>query len=474
MDHYGDSGTDWAVNAQTSLTISEQRQGNVAKIKNKHVVIGLGKTGLSCVRFLKRLDCEVAVIDTRTEPPGRQELAQEFPTVQLYCGELEQFDLSKAQELVVSPGIAISTPAIAKAIAAGVPCSGDVELFAKSVDAPVIAVTGSNGKSTVVSIIGKALEALGYNVCVAGNIGLPVLDALSTALDVDVWVLELSSFQLETTHSLRAKIAVNLNVTEDHMDRYDSLEDYAMAKQRIFEGCEAAVYWLSDHRTKPIQAVPTLLPFGGDTQAHGRFYVDDSGTETCVMDGTKAVLTDAELHVRGAHNLLNVAACLAVIAEFSGDRYSDALPAIKAFPGLPHRCQWVADVDGVAWFNDSKGTNVGSSVAAIRGLAENIKGRLFLLAGGEGKDADFQPLATAIEEKVDQVVVFGRDAQEIADAVAGAKPVEKMENMKAAVEWIKGRAKVGDVVLFSPACASFDQFKNYEDRGHQFMTAVRG
>ena len=154
----------------------------MAKIKNKHVVIGLGKTGLSCVRFLKRLDCEVAVIDTRTEPPGRQELAQEFPTVQLYCGELEQFDLSKAQELVVSPGIAISTPAIAKAIAAGVPCSGDVELFAKSVDAPVIAVTGSNGKSTVVSIIGKALEALGYNVCVAGNIGLPVLDALSTAL----------------------------------------------------------------------------------------------------------------------------------------------------------------------------------------------------------------------------------------------------------------------------------------------------
>lgn len=446
----------------------------MAKLKDKHVVIGLGKTGLSCVRFLKRLDCDVVVIDTRSEPPGAVELKQEFPEVQLHCGELNQFDLSKALELVVSPGIAIGTSAIAKAIAAGVPVSGDVELFAKSVDAPVIAVTGSNGKSTVVSIIGKALEALGYNVCVAGNIGLPVLDALSAALEVDVWVLELSSFQLETTQSLRAKIAVNLNVSEDHMDRYDSFEDYAMVKQRIFEGCEAAVYWLDDHRTKPIQATRTLLPFGGNAKTHGRFYVDASGQSSSVVDGSKALLSANDLHLRGEHNLLNVAACLTVIAEFSGARYLDALAAIKAFAGLPHRCQWVADLDGVSWFNDSKGTNVGSSVAAIKGLANSVQGRLYLIAGGEGKEADFSPLASAIQGNVDQIVVFGRDAQSIADAVERVTEVHKVGTLLEAVAWIKSRVKPGDAVLFSPACASFDQFKNYEDRGYQFMAAVKG
>ncbi|MBA55769.1 MAG: UDP-N-acetylmuramoyl-L-alanine--D-glutamate ligase [Pseudomonadales bacterium] len=450
------------------------KDANVAKLKNKHVVIGLGKTGLSCVRFLKRLGCDVAVIDTRSEPPGKEELAQDFADVKLHCGDLNQFDLTKASELVVSPGIAIQTPAIAKAIAAGVPCSGDVELFAKSVDAPVIAVTGSNGKSTVVSIIGKALEALGYNVCVAGNIGLPVLDALSSAIDVDVWVLELSSFQLETTHSLRAKIAVNLNVTEDHMDRYGSLDEYAMAKQRIFEGCDAAVYWLDDHRSKPVQGGRTQLPFGGDESAHGRFYVNTDRQPNQVMDGSRSVLSADDLHIRGAHNLLNVAACLTVLAEFCGGRYVDALDAIKAFPGLPHRCQWVADINGVAWINDSKGTNVGSTVAAVKGLDGSVNGNLYLIAGGEGKGADFSPLADALKDKVAEVVVFGRDAQQIQRAVSGVVAVEMVETMPQAVELLKSKAKAGDVVLFSPACASFDQFKNYEDRGYQFIAAVRG
>ncbi|WP_290578863.1 UDP-N-acetylmuramoyl-L-alanine--D-glutamate ligase [Ketobacter sp.] len=446
----------------------------MAKLKDKHVVIGLGKTGLSCVRFLKRLGCDVAVIDTRSEPPGREELEQAYSDVKLYCGELDQFDLSKARELVVSPGIAIQTPAIAKAVAAGVPCSGDVELFAKSVAAPVIAVTGSNGKSTVVSIIGKALEALGYNVCVAGNIGLPVLDALSSAIDVDVWVLELSSFQLETTYSLRAKVAVNLNVTEDHMDRYGSLDEYAMAKQRIFEGCEAAVYWLEDHRSKPIQGARTQLPFGGDAATHGRFYVNTETQPWAVMDGTRQVLSAEELHIRGGHNLLNVAACLTVLAEFTAGHYEKALPAIKQFSGLPHRCQWVADIDGVTWFNDSKGTNVGSTVAALNGLEGGVKGRLFLIAGGEGKGADFAPLADAAQGRVSEVVVYGRDAQLIHNSLSRVVPVQQVETMQQAVSLIRGKAVAGDVVLFSPACASFDQFRNYEDRGYQFVAAVKG
>lgn len=444
----------------------------MAKLKGKHVVIGLGKTGLSCVRFLKRLGCDVVVIDTRANPPGQQDLQQEFADVVLHHGELEQFDLTKAQELVVSPGISLSTPAIAKAIAAGVPYSGDVELFAKSVDAPVIAVTGSNGKSTVVTILGKALEALGYSTCVAGNIGLPVLDALTSAEHVDVWVVELSSFQLETTHSLRAKIAVNLNVSEDHMDRYDSIDEYAMAKQRIFEGCETAVYWLEDLRTKPVHVVQTLLPFGGNGQAHGRFYI--SQASGAVMDGTRSVITAEELHIKGVHNLLNVAACLTALAEFAGKNYCDALDAIKAFPGLPHRCQWVGDFNGAAWFNDSKGTNVGSTVAAIKGLSDSVPGRLFLIAGGEGKGADFTELKVAVQGRVSKLIVFGRDARLIADAVADAVEVTLVETMQQAVVVAKSEVQQGDVVLFSPACASFDQFKNYEDRGHQFVAAVKG
>ena len=446
----------------------------MAKLKDKHVVIGLGKTGLSCVRFLKRLGCDVVVLDTRSEPPGKDELAQTFTDVKLHCGDLNQFDLTKARELVVSPGIAIQTPSIAKAIVAGVPCSGDVELFAKSVDAPVIAVTGSNGKSTVVSIIGKALEALGYNVCVAGNIGLPVLDALSAAIDVDVWVLELSSFQLETTHSLRAKVAVNLNVTEDHMDRYGSLDEYAMAKQRIFDGCDAAVYWLDDHRSKPIQGARTQLPFGGNESAHGRFYVNTASKPYQVMDGARCVLTADDLHIRGTHNLLNVAACLTVLDEFSGGHYGGALEAIKAFPGLPHRCQWVAEMNGVTWINDSKGTNVGSTVAAVNGLDGSVDGSLFLIAGGEGKGADFEPLASALKGKVSELVVFGRDAQLIERAVGSVLPVTLVETMLQAVALLKSKVCTGDVVLFSPACASFDQFRNYEDRGYQFVAAVKG
>lgn len=443
----------------------------MAKLKAKHVVIGLGKSGLSCVRFLKRLGCDVVVIDTRTQPPGKDQLKCEFSDVELYTGELDQFDLTKAQELVISPGISIRTPAIAKAIAAGVPYSGDVELFAKSVDAPVIAITGSNGKSTVVTMVGKALEALGYSVCVAGNIGVPVLDVLTEVENVDVWVLELSSFQLETTHSLRSKIAVNLNVTEDHMDRYDSLDDYAMAKQRIYEGCEAAVYWLKDHRSKPIQGVRTLLPFGGDTKAHGRFYVSED--DSAVMDGQRRVVGVDELHIKGAHNLLNVAACLTIVAEFSKQDYRNALVAIRAFPGLPHRCQWVGSVSGASWFNDSKGTNVGSTVAAIKGLSDGAKGRLMLIAGGDGKGADFTELKDALEGRVTKAVLFGRDAKILADALQGVAALSIVETMQQAVEMLKGEVKDGDVVLFSPACASFDQFKNYEDRGRQFVAAVR-
>lgn len=445
----------------------------MARLKGKHVVIGLGKTGLSCVRFLKRLGCDVVVIDTRAEPPGKKVLHEHHSDVALLTGDLDQYDLTAVQELVVSPGVSLKTPAIAKAIKAGVSYAGDVELFARSVDAPVIAVTGSNGKSTVVTLIGKALEAVGYNACVAGNIGLPVLDALSAAQQVDVWILELSSFQLETTHSLRAKIAVNLNVTEDHMDRYESLDDYAMAKQRIFEGCDTAVYWLDDHRTKPVHSARGLLPFGGNKAAHGRFYVNTNSQPNTVMDGNKVLLSSDQLLIKGSHNLLNVAACMTVVSEFYGQKYNACLEAIKVFPGLPHRCQWVAKLNGADWFNDSKGTNIGSTVAAIIGLDGSVDGDLIWIAGGEGKGADFTTLNEVLAARVKRAFLYGRDASIIAAAIGQSVAVSQVDSLQYAVEQAKQIVQSGDVVLFSPACASFDQFNNYEERGQQFMQLVK-
>lgn len=442
------------------------------RLAGKYVVVGLGKTGLSCVRFLKHLGCDVAVVDTRAVPPGSHELKAEFPDVAFYSGELDSFDFTSAQELIVSPGLSIRTGSIAKAQAAGVSVAGDIELFCRTVNVPVIAVTGSNGKSTVVTLLGKALEATGLKVKVAGNIGLPVLDAVLAKEDVDVWVLELSSFQLETTHSLRAQVACILNVTEDHMDRYDSLNDYASAKQRIYDGCEIAVYWQEDARTRPVGQAQKMVAFGGSAEKHGRFHVN-LANGGLVMDGDKPVLNSSELRIKGAHNLLNVAAILAILDAFGAD-YRTVLPVLREFPGLNHRCQWVASSNGVDWFNDSKGTNVGAAEAAIVGLGTSINGKLVWLAGGDGKGADFSPLRLVVQQHVRHAILFGRDAKLIAASLGDACAVEFVPTVQDAVVQAAAVAQPGDAVLLSPACASLDQFKNYEDRGDQFVAAVKG
>ena len=440
------------------------------QLAGKYVVIGLGKTGLSCVRFLRHLGCDVAVIDTRTQPPGMAELKAEFPDVPFQSGALEKFDLTQAQELIVSPGLSIRTPAIARAQAAGVSVAGDIELLCRTISEPVIAVTGSNGKSTVVTLLGKLLEAVGMKVKVAGNIGTPVLDALLAKDEVDVWVLELSSFQLETTFSLSAQVASILNVSEDHLDRYDSINDYASAKHRIYANCESAVYWIDDPRTCPVGESCRLVPFGGNGDKRGRFYVRQNDDGGWVMDGEKPIVAESELRIKGSHNLLNVAAVFSMLAAFGVD-YAAVLGALREFPGLLHRCQWVAESKGVAWYNDSKGTNVGAAEAAIAGLGKR-DGAVIWLAGGEGKGADFSPLKQVAAGTVKLAILFGRDANKIADDIAGACEVVQVDSLEAAVQLADERAVQGDVVLLSPACASFDMFKNYEDRGNQFIAAV--
>lgn len=444
----------------------------MSQLTGKYVVIGLGKTGLSCVRFLKHLGCDVAVIDTRSQPPGLDELKAEFSDVRFLSGTLDQFDLTTAQELIVSPGLSIRTPAIAKAQAAGVSIAGDIELFCRTVSEPVIAVTGSNGKSTVVTLLGELLAAVGIKVKVAGNIGLPVLDALLAKEPVDVWVLELSSFQLETTQSLAAQVACILNVTEDHMDRYDSLNDYASAKQRIFDQCDTAVYWIDDPRTCPVAQNCKRAPFGGSDNNRGRFYVASQAGQSWVMDGNTAIIADTDLLIKGAHNLLNVAAVFTMLDVFGVD-YRSVLPALKVFPGLSHRCQWAASANGVAWYNDSKGTNVGAAQAAIEGLGGAIAGKLIWIAGGDGKGADFSVLQPVAKQYVRHAVLLGRDADAIAAVVAPVCGNTTVASLQEAVSVAADIAQPGDVVLLSPACASLDMFKNYEDRGDQFVAAVK-
>lgn len=441
-------------------------------LAGKYVVIGLGKTGLSCVRFLTHLGCDVAVIDTRAQPPGLEELKAEFPSARFFSGALDQFDLTQAQELIVSPGLSIRTPAIAKAQAAGVSIAGDVELFCRTVSEPVIAVTGSNGKSTVVTLLGELLQAAGKTVKVAGNIGLPVLDALMAKEPVDVWVLELSSFQLETTHSLRAEVACILNVTEDHMDRYESLNDYASAKQRIFNQCEKAVYWIDDPRTCPVGQPCKMMAFGGAGGQRGRFHVRQDAGERWVMDGDTPVVRGSELLIKGSHNLLNVAAIFSILTAFEVD-YRRVLESLRRFPGLPHRCRWVASTNDVSWYNDSKGTNVGAAQAAIEGLGSSMAGKLIWIAGGDGKGADFTLLRPMVRQYVREAILLGRDAKLIAAALDGACPVTHVNTLQEAVSVAAQKAHSGDAVLLSPACASLDMFKNYEERGQQFEAAVQ-
>lgn len=442
-------------------------------LKNKQVVLGLGKTGLSCVRFLRRLDCEVVVIDSRAQPPGTAELQAEFPGVPMLTGDFAQFPLHEAEELFVNPGLATNIEPIQAAKRAGVQISGDIELFARSVDKPVIAVTGSNGKSTVVTMLGHALEAAGMTTCVAGNIGVPVLDALlQRGEDVDCWVLELSSFQLETTHSLHCEVAVNLNVSEDHMDRYESLQSYAMAKQRIFSQCEKAIYFLSDRMTHPVTSPSMSMAFGGNEQAHGHFFVNANGD---IARGTRVVMVAKDIKLQSAHDRLNLCAVLTSLYALPVELSPQVLSALANFAGLPHRCQWVRAFAGADWYNDSKATNVGAAVAALQGLAAG-KARVCWLAGGDGKGADFSQLQTTVAATVQFAILYGRDQQQLAAALAGSVPYtccdSLAEGVTLALRAVLDPEMSVDIVLLSPACASFDQFSGFEARGEAFIHAV--
>ncbi len=440
------------------------------------IVVGLGKSGLSCARYLYRQGMPFAVVDSRTSPPGVEEVAAEMPDVPVYTGSFECPALENAAELIMSPGVALANPSIAAAISNGASVAGDIELFARAlaereVDAPVVAITGSNGKSTVTTLVGEMAAAAGLNVAVGGNIGTPVLELLDR--DADIYVLELSSFQLETTFSLKPAVATVLNISADHMDRYPSLLEYQQSKQRIYRQCASAVYNRDDVLTQPL--VPDSTPrtrFTLDKPDLNDFGLLNDGEALWIAYGQEKLLDTAELKLKGLHNYANALAALAIgsALKFPLDKM---LGVLRDFSGLEHRCQWVGERDGVTYFNDSKATNPGAAIAALDGLGSSIPGKVVLIAGGDGKGADFSPMHDALEQHARQLILIGRDAERIQQVAPSALNCARAENMTQAVELASKAALSGDAVLLAPACASFDMYKNFEDRGHVFCSAVR-
>ncbi len=440
------------------------------------LVVGLGKSGLSAARALKALGATVAVTDSRAEPPGLAALRAEFPDVPVHPGGFDPALFADAARLLVSPGVAVATPVIAAAAARGVPVWGDIELLARLTRLPIAAITGSNGKSTVTTLLGAMVARAGVRAAVGGNLGDPALDLwlgaewrAGAAAALELYVLELSSFQLETTHSLNARVATVLNISPDHMDRYDTLDDYLAAKRRIFRGDGVMVVNADD---------PAVMAMGEPGRDARRFTLGEPGEddfglrreggETWLARGRQRWIAASELQISGDHNLANALAAL-TMGHALGLRREAMLAALRDFTGLAHRTALVLERGGVRWFDDSKGTNVGATVAAVRGLP----GRVVLIAGGDGKNQDFTPLRAALIGKARAVVLIGRDAPLIAAALGDSAPLRPVANMEQAVAAAAELAQPGDSVLLSPACASYDMFSGYEERGTVFAAAVR-
>ena len=434
------------------------------------LVVGLGKTGLSCVRFLASKGVPVAIVDSRDNPPALAVLREELPDIAVFVGGFSEEAFASAEQLVVSPGVSLKESAIQMAIGRGLPVMGDIELFACYVNAPVIAITGTNGKSTVTTLVGLMASQSGKDVRVGGNLGKPALELLEENNAPDLYVLELSSFQLESTYSLNAAVTTILNIAPDHMDRYNSLQDYITAKQHVFNGDGIMVINRDDEVVVAMRdANRNSLCFGLEEPAAGEFGLRNRHDHVWLAFGEDNLVNTDELKIRGKHNFANALAALAIgySAGFSMDAM---LTALRRFTGLPHRMQWVGRKNNVVWFNDSKGTNPGATVAALNGTDEKV----VLIAGGDGKGADFMPLREAVTGHCRAVILIGRDAPQIEQVLSGLVTLVHASDMHDAVLKASKQARPGDVVLLSPACASFDMFTDYQARGDAFVKAVQG
>jgi UDP-N-acetylmuramoylalanine--D-glutamate ligase len=446
----------------------------------KVLVLGLGETGLSLVRWLTAQGATVRAADSRDLPPAFALLRVALPQVEIHCGNFQDETFSGIDLIAISPGVPLYEPAVQRAIARGIPVVGDIELFAQQLTTngyrlttKILAITGSNGKTTVTSMVGEMCREAGLDTEVAGNISPAVLDVLlqRNGSHPEVWVLELSSFQLETLSSLHANAATVLNVSEDHLDRYAGMNGYAATKARIFCGAEVQVLNREDARCMAMR-VPECkqVTFGlNQVTDAGDFGLEQSGNEVWLTHGQNRLINASELQVAGMHNVANALAALALCRAIDLPM-APLLDALRKFKGLAHRVEFVANIEGVVYYDDSKGTNVGATVAALQGLGRHA----VLIAGGEGKEQDFAPLNPVVAKHARAVVLIGRDANKIAAALQGCGVlVVYAKDMEEAVRKSAAMALPGDAVLLSPACASFDMFQGYKHRAEVFINAVR-
>jgi UDP-N-acetylmuramoylalanine--D-glutamate ligase len=446
---------------------NEQRIVKTAVADAENLVLGLGVTGLSVARYLKRNGIGAKFFDIRKEPPGLDELHNLAPDAEVILGSRPSAGLEKVNRIVVSPGVPDSEPLLRVAREAGIEIVSDIELFVREANAPIVAVTGSNGKSTVTTLLSMMCDAAGRTALAGGNLGEPALDLLVQGKP-DFFVLELSSFQLQRTESLSATVAVLLNITADHLDWHESVQNYRNAKYRVFNNAAAAVIDRADPDiAKRVSKDTRTVSFGLDEPTEGNYGLLAEDGVVFLARGEQLLLATSELALLGRHNQLNALAALA-----AGELMELGLPAmlqvLPEFPGLPHRMQLVANIDGVDFINDSKATNIGAAIASI----ESIDGIVVLIAGGEAKGGDFRELSAALGDRLRAAILIGRDADKIANALQDQAHVYIVSDINEAVVEAARVAEADDTVLLAPACASFDQFPNYMARGDAFSEAV--
>lgn len=429
----------------------------------KLIIVGLGATGFSVAQFLQKTPIKFAVIDSRKKPPFIDTLREQMPDVPVFSGGFNQAALEVATHLVISPGVSLNEIEIRNAVLAGVTIISDIDLFACATDKPIIAITGSNGKSTVTTMLGEMGNSAGFKTAIGGNLGTPALDLLQQ--NADLYILELSSFQLERTSVLNAKAATVLNVSADHMDRHADLQNYAAQKQKIFNGNGSMILNLDDPLVMAMQDNQRLT-YTFSTKKNADFYLK-KGNENYLMHGDQVLLSVNELKLEGNHNVANALAAFA-LGYALGLNLNRMSTALKKFKGLSHRMQKVGVIANLIWVNDSKATNIGACIAALQGYEQKV----ILIAGGDAKGANMAELAPVILVKTKMVILMGKDANLIKESLNNGVPVYLAANMKAAVKIAIQQGEAGDTVLLSPACASLDQYKSYVDRGNKFVEAV--
>tara|TARA_B100000586_G_scaffold3867_1_gene2624 strand:+ start:4612 stop:5973 length:1362 start_codon:yes stop_codon:yes gene_type:complete len=433
------------------------------------IVVGLGKTGLSCFRYLFNQGLNVAITDSRETPPELSKLKEEFGSVPTYFGQINEEALLASDQIILSPGVSLDNKSIKLSIEHNIPVFGDIELFCQKAQAPIIAVSGSNGKSTVTTMIAEMTRAAGLKTHVGGNIGVPVLDLLEDTAP-DLYVLELSSFQLETTFSLNAHASVVLNISPDHMDRYSSFHDYVDAKKRIYLGQGMMVVNKDEkYFHSVINTNREIIYFTLGVPEEGNYGLTNYGNEVWLSHGSEKIINRNQLKIKGEHNISNALAAMA-LAETVNVPRSAMSDVLKEFTGLEHRCQLVGKINNISWYNDSKATNVEACIASIKGLS--TLGNIILIAGGDSKEADLSDLHSAIKKYVKKVFLLGVDANKLADVIGSNVEKEFVKNMDDAVKGASKIADSGDLVLLAPACSSLDMYVNYQQRGDAFISAV--